>query len=94
MAEKEAPIYVGNGKRREFTTDDGSTIITVGLSLCLSDIPKEFIQKSDKNGKSYVNLDLNKRREVSEYGHTHSLKVNTWKPDKEKAAPKKDDEDW
>ena len=32
------------------------------------------------NAKGYVNLDMNKRREPSQYGQTHSLTVDTWEP--------------
>lgn len=43
-------------------------------SLCLSDIPKELITTA-ANGKKYINIVVNKRREVSAYGHTHYVKA-------------------
>ncbi len=33
------------------------------------------------NAKGYVNLNMNKRREPSQYGQTHSLVIDTWQPD-------------
>lgn len=41
-------------------------------SLCLSDIPKELITVG-KNGKKYLNIVVNKRREVSQFGMTHIM---------------------
>lgn len=32
------------------------------------------------NAKGYINLNMNKRREPSQYGQTHSLVVDTWMP--------------
>jgi len=33
------------------------------------------------NSKGYVNLNMNRRREPSQYGQTHSLVIDTWQPD-------------
>lgn len=43
-------------------------------SLCLSDIPKELIT-TGKNGKKYLNIVVNKRKEVSQFGNTHYVKA-------------------
>lgn len=64
-------IYCGSAKQ----INDGFIKITV----CLSDLPKEFI--FEYNGKKYIKLDLAKKPEVDKYGKTHSLKVDTWKPE-------------
>lgn len=44
-------------------------------SLCLTDIPKELIT-TGKNGKKYLNIVVNKRREVSQFGMTHYVKAH------------------
>ncbi len=44
-------------------------------SLCLSDIPKEFISTSN-NGKKYLNISIRQRREPSQWGHTHNVLVD------------------
>lgn len=44
-------------------------------SLCLTDIPKELITVG-KNGKKYLNIVVNKRREVSQFGMTHYVKAH------------------
>lgn len=43
-------------------------------SICLTDIPKELITVG-KNGKKYLNVVVNARREVSQFGHTHYIKA-------------------
>lgn len=70
MSEK---IYCGKGKETKYG---------VNLSVCLTDIPKEFIKES--KGKKYVNLTLNSRKEKDEWGNTHYLTVNTYKKEETK----------
>lgn len=43
-------------------------------SICLTDIPKELI-KTGKNGKKYLSVVVNRRKEVGQYGHTHYIKA-------------------
>ena len=43
-------------------------------SICLSDIPKELIT-TGKNGKKYLSVVVNERREVGQFGHTHYIKA-------------------
>lgn len=45
-------------------------------SICLTDIPKNLIRKSDKNGKQYINIGISQLREKSKYGDTHLITVN------------------
>lgn len=44
-------------------------------SICLTDIPKEFITEG-KNGKKYVNFAVSKRKDVSQFGETHTITVS------------------
>lgn len=68
----EPKIYVGSGKKHP------SYDIT-SISVCLSDIPKEYITES-KNGKKYVNLSVSAKKETDQYGKTHSVAIDTFKP--------------
>lgn len=43
-------------------------------SICLSDIPKEFI-RTGRDGKQYLPVYIGQRRQTSQYGHTHFIKV-------------------
>jgi len=52
------------------------------LSLCLSDIPKDKIKKAE-NGKCYTNLILSERKDVGQYGETHTLAVSKTKEERE-----------
>lgn len=82
-------IYVGRGKEKTF--GDGGNNVT--MSICLSDIPKEHIKKSDKNGKSYVTLIVGKLKNTDDYGNTHTVRVDTWKPTQKAAAPAPQEEE-
>ncbi|MHC1623302.1 MAG: hypothetical protein ACXQTR_01775 [Candidatus Methanospirareceae archaeon] len=76
MSEK---IYCGNGKAFRFQNGGEK----IALSVCLDDIPAEY-KKVSKNGKTYVNLELFANRNgENQYGKTHYITVNTWKPEKQ-----------
>ena len=53
----------------------------IGVNICLSDLPEEHIFTSDKNNKKYIKLNISQKRQPDNYGNTHSVEVNTWKPD-------------
>jgi len=85
MSEK---IYAGTGKA--FTFSNGGT--KVSCSICLSDLPKEFITIGKKNGKKYIKLDLLERKNgEDDFGNTHYLTVDTWKPTQQREEPKEQD---
>lgn len=42
------------------------------------------------NGKNYLKLIVGAKKDgADEYGKTHWVRINTWKPDEKKAAPSK-----
>ena len=45
------------------------------ISVDLSKVDKKFI-RTGKNGHSYLNLMVSKRKEVSEYGETHTVAIS------------------
>ena len=74
----ENKIYVGTGKEFGKYGD-------VNISICLTDLPKEFIKTYEKNGKKYISLTVSKRKEADKYGNSHTVTVNTFKPEKQAA---------
>ena len=60
----------------------------ITLSICLSDLPKEKIQTAS-NGKKYINLVVDKRKEAGKYGETHTLYVSQTKEEREAKDDKK-----
>ena len=50
-------------------------------SICLTDIPRELITES-KNGKKYLNIEVNKLQKPSPYGATHAVKMIVKKGDR------------
>jgi len=78
MAEEK--IYVGSG----ISKFDGNM---VSVSLCLSDVPKEHM--FEYNGKKYVKLNVSAKRDgADEYGKTHYVSVDTYKPEAKKEPAK------
>ena len=67
-------IYCGSGKTRS-----GQYGEFYGISVCLDDLPEEHITTA-KNGKRYVNLTVNKKKEADQYGKDLSVQVDTFKP--------------
>lgn len=76
-------IYCGSGKTRS-----GQYGEFYGISVCIDDLPEEHITTA-KNGKKYINLIVNKKKEADQYGKDLSVTVDTWKPDKAH-TPKKE----
>jgi hypothetical protein len=66
MAEK---IYCGKGKKGNYG---------VKLNLCITDL-EQYITTAT-NGKRYIRLELNEMRQPDQWGNTHSVTVDTWKP--------------
>lgn len=59
----------------------------VNINLCLSDIPQNAIDDG-KNGKKYVNLTIGENKDgANEWGYTHSIWVNDYKPDASAKKP-------
>lgn len=57
-------------------------------SICLSDIPKDKITKSEKNGKSYLNFNLWVNDEKDQYGNIGSINVSQTKEERESGQKK------
>lgn len=62
-------IYIGNGKQSKF-----------GVRLSFSRKDLETMQ-ANLSEKGYINLNLNERKEVGKFWETHSMTVDTWKPE-------------
>ena len=53
----------------------------INFSICLSDIPKEDIVLA-KNGKKYVNLTIARMKDTDQWGKTHTVYIDNFKPEK------------
>lgn len=56
-------------------------------SICLTDIPKEKIT-TGKNGKKYISIVTDNRREPDQYGNTHTVYINQSKEERESKQTK------
>ncbi len=72
----EPKIYVGKGKAGKYGTK---------ISICLTDLPKEHI--NEYKGKKYINLEINEMKQPDKFGKTHTITVDTWKPEPKSDAP-------
>ena len=54
----------------------------INLSICVSDIPKTKINKSDKNGKSYLNITVAAKKDPDKFGNTHTVYISQSKDEK------------
>jgi len=69
----EDKIYVGSGVAKF----DGDLI---SCSLCLTDLPQEHM--FEYQGKKYIKLNVSaKKNGADEYGKTHYVAIDTWKPE-------------
>ena len=59
----------------------------INISICVSDIPKDKIKRGN-NGKLYANMVVASRKEVSQYGETHTVYMSNTKEEREANAAK------
>ena len=45
-------------------------------SICLSDIPKDKVTTSEKNGKKYLNINVWVNDELDQYGNIGSIQLS------------------
>lgn len=76
-------IYCGSGKAF-------GNYGQIGISLCLDDLPSDYVTTS-KNGKRYINLKLSPKQGTDQYGKTHYLEVDTWRPEKKSSFGQSND---
>jgi len=68
----EQKIYVGGAKEMS-----GNFGVFHKISFSHNDLN---MLMENLNAKGYVNLNMNKRKQPSRYGQTHSLVIDTWQP--------------
>jgi hypothetical protein len=57
-------------------------------SICLSDIPKEKVTTSEKNGKKYLNINVWVNDELDQYGNIGSIQLSQSKAEREAGEKK------
>ena len=82
MAER---FYCGSAKARDTQYGEQLTV-SVDLTECTRLFADYgYITKDGK--KHYITLKINRRREVGKYGETHTVEVDTWKPEQKQTPP-------
>ena len=77
-------IFIGNGKEKVF--DDGGSVINATITL---DEFKQYFKEygfTTKQGKKMLKIIIGKRREPDQYGKTHWITLDQWKPDRVPAS--------
>lgn len=75
MNPQEPKIYCNGFFVREKVFDSGRAVMNVAVNVA------DFIEFADKHGsEGYVRIVIEKRREPSDKGITHSVRLDTWKP--------------
>lgn len=57
-------------------------------SICLTDIPKEKVTTSEKNGKKYLNINVWVNDELDQYGNIGSIQLSQSKAEREAGEKK------
>lgn len=82
---KSEKIYVGNGTEK---FDGGIVQFSLNLTKLGKDAGEHMF---DYNGEKYIKLKVVKKREADEYGKTHYVEVDTFKPEAKKVVTADDD---
>lgn len=83
MAEKKPKTYV-RGSAKKFEFPNGGSVINLSFNI------ENLSQFADENG--WVRLVCSERSSVDDYGNTHSVYVNEWKPEAKAEAKKEEDD--
>ena len=86
MSNKTEKIYVGNGVEK---FDGGLVEFSVNLTKLKSQAGEHIFPGTD--GDKYIKLKVVKKREADQYGKTHYVEVDTFKPESKKVEPVVDD---
>lgn len=72
-------LYCGSAKSRDTQYGEELTV-----SVNLSECEKQFKEHGyiSKTGSNFITLKVQRRKEVGKYGETHTVTVDTWKPEK------------
>lgn len=72
-------LYCGSAKSRDTQYGEELTV-----SVNLSECERQFKEHGyvSKSGSNFITLKVQRRKEVGKYGETHSVMVDTWKPEK------------
>jgi len=57
-------------------------------SICATDIPKDAITVSEKNGKKYFTIVIDPKKQADQYGNTHAVSMSQTKEQREAKASK------
>jgi len=91
--QNEQKTYCNGVSAKQITfQSSGKTILKLGVNV---DKMIAFLQQH-RNAKGFVNLGISERKEVGQYGDTHTVWLDTWQPDaakQSKPAPKPQDDD-
>ena len=68
---QEQKIYVGSGKKT-------SQYDIVNISICIDDLQPHIFEY---NGKKYAKLTVAAKKEADQYGKTHSVWLDEYKPE-------------
>ena len=83
MDNSKKKIYVGSGKEKF----DGNLIdVSINLSK-ISGASKDYI--FEYGGDKFIKLKVVKKKETDEYGKSHYVEVDTWKPESSASAEDK-----
>lgn len=73
----EEKIYAPVSAKQIKFQSTGNTILKLGINV------EKFVAflKQHQNEKGFVNLGISERKSVGQYGDTHSVWLDTWKPE-------------
>ena len=80
---KDSPIFV-KCSAKEHTFPNGGSVLN--FSMKASDM--HALADTHANSRGYVNLKIGSRRDVGQYGDTHSATVDKWEPSGAAVGPK------
>lgn len=82
-----------NANEKRYVNANAREVETMYGSILLVDIKKEDFNDLPTNEYGYVKLTIGKRKDVGQYGQTHSVRLNEYKKDDQDNSKPKEEED-
>ena len=80
--QNEQKTYCNGVSAKQITFQSGKTILKLGIN---AEKMIAFLTQY-KNAKGFVNLGISERKEIGQYGDTHTVWLDTWSPEAAKQS--------
>lgn len=78
-------IWCGSGKKKEFQNGGSITSVSLDIDTLINNFDEHGF--TTRNGKRVIKIKVSSKRDgEDQYGNTHNVEIDTWKPDNQNSG--------